>query len=177
MEFKMRYNTVMNLAREWIKNRTEDKIPGYPFAITPFTFDDLARGIGYDPERVRDHNEVYFKVIEYWRRRAGEFWDYLMEGGMITGTVEERWNNFLWQYNSYWNAYVFFYDTEKKVYCQPGFFEKEIIDQRRVIKQADSFITVLKEMCVYGERLLYTGQDLPKLEETMQNLKRKCLKP
>jgi hypothetical protein len=173
----MRYNQAMNLARGWIGRRIVFKIPDHPFGIEPFTFEELATGMGYDPERVRERNEVYYKVIEYWRKKASQFFDYLLEEGSITGSSEERWNKFLWYYNSYWNAYVFYYDSETKSYCQPGFFEKEIIDQRRVIKQADGFITVLKDMSRYGERLLYTGQDLPRLERTMEALRRRCLMP
>lgn len=179
MAFRLKGNLAMELAREWIEKRISFKISNYPFGIKPFTLDELCIGIDYEPKIVKERNEVYYKVVEYWRRRGIHYWDELENRGIITGTNLDKWNQFLWHYNGTWNAYIFLYDRKNGYYCQPGFAEKERIDHQRILRQIDGAISVLSEMGRYGERLLYTGSqtDIPKLGKSMDALRRKCLMP
>ncbi|VUT24974.1 MAG: hypothetical protein MOIL_00787 [Candidatus Methanolliviera sp. GoM_oil] len=133
-----------------------------------FTLDDLIMAIEYDPDDRHDRIKVY-NVIAYWREKAKDVWDYLVEAGKIPdGKFAERWKNFLDYYNENYSAFYLLYDSSPKAYFQPDFSEKESLDQIRIRKHAKALKTVLEEMGIFDEELLVTGGSI---REAMQATK------
>jgi hypothetical protein len=125
-----------------------------------FTLSTAVRAIGYDPENRRHRAKVY-NVINYWRRKAKEVWDFaIIEGRIRPGSFAETWGDFLHYFNRNFRAFYILFDRKEGVYYQPNFSAKERLDQKRLERHGKALKTVLSEMVGFDETLIVTGRPI-----------------
>jgi len=158
-------NFVATHLGNWLETR--------PFA--EFTLNDAISAIGYDPEDRRHRTKVY-NVINYWRKKAKEVWDFnIYYGIMKQGHFAENWGNFLQNYNSNYRAFYLLFDSKEGVYYQPDFTAKERLDQKRAERKVKALRYVLSEMAGFDESLIVTGRPIREALEEADKFTRKYI--
>jgi len=124
---------------------------------TLFNVPSLCEELGMNPDSRTDYQKIY-GVIKSWRDGFISKYNKMKEAGALNDmTRYEAWDIMLHNYNKN-DAYVFLsiYDKEGdcRYFIQPSFLDLEDMDKKRLERQWNGIMTVIKEMQILDARLV-----------------------